>query len=118
MKFAFAKEHPDTADAVIYAIKKDALDSVDLGLDQGDAVKAAAAAARKNLTGRMVTVGLPGGDLTIEWRESCLASVGSTTNQKLAGRVVIITERRRRRRKVVIPTNENINPFIKYRFCL
>ncbi|MGI9481343.1 MAG: diaminopimelate epimerase [Hyphomicrobiales bacterium] len=34
------------------------------------ACAAAVAAARKDLTGRTVTVGLPGGDLTIEWRES------------------------------------------------
>ena len=34
------------------------------------ACAAAVTAARRNLTGRMVTVTLPGGDLRIEWRES------------------------------------------------
>jgi diaminopimelate epimerase len=34
------------------------------------ACAAAVAAARRKLTGRKVTVGLPGGDLSIEWRES------------------------------------------------
>ncbi len=46
MKFAFANDRPEAADTAIYAIKKDALEKADLGLEQSDAIKAAAVAAR------------------------------------------------------------------------
>jgi leucyl aminopeptidase len=46
MNFEFANARPDTADTIIFAITRDGLDGFDFSLEQADALKAAAKAAR------------------------------------------------------------------------